>query len=172
MVIPRSVLFSRGARARVKAINICLITPQQTIYDLRTRNVRTRFYTQMHNWLDSRWVKRRLVTACRVIVVGLSHCNWCTITRPPSSKTKTYRGTCSKPMKRQNICMGCYKKNCVISSVHHDLHQGHAQKNTRWLVQFNNVVPQANDLFPCGQRYFEKHFIKMFHWDNMLITCS
>ena len=65
---PRSLLFSRGAAegkwncpgiteggvvltiAQVKAVNICFITPQQTIYHLRTRNVRTRVAaTQMHN---------------------------------------------------------------------------------------------------------------------------
>ena len=36
--------------ARVKAVSICFITPQQTIYHLRTCDVRTRVSdTQMHN---------------------------------------------------------------------------------------------------------------------------
>ena len=50
--------------AWVKIVNICFITFQQTIYHPRTRNVRTRVSdTQMHNWLGSRWVKRRVGTA-------------------------------------------------------------------------------------------------------------
>ena len=44
---------------------------------------------------------------------ALSHGKRCTITRPSSSKTKTYHVTRSKPMKRQNICKGCYNiKHC------------------------------------------------------------
>ena len=47
-VILRAFYFPEAQQ--VKAVNICFITPQQTIYHLRTQNIRTRISdTQMHS---------------------------------------------------------------------------------------------------------------------------
>ena len=79
---PRESEFYNHSTSKIS--HICFITPQQTIYHPRTHTVCTRVLdTQMHNWLGSRWVRRRLGTARLVIVVRLSHSKRCTITRPP-----------------------------------------------------------------------------------------
>ena len=125
--------------ARVKTVNICFITPQTFLntvllcYNPRTTRMQTaKTFTVLHvvscnpKWLQtinlsSSCRNGRLGTARRVLVFGLAHgkpvhyhtANRCTITRPSSSKTKTYHVTRSKPMKRHNICKGCYNiKHC------------------------------------------------------------
>ena len=66
--------------ARVKSVNICFITHQQTINHPRTRNVRARISnTQIHNWLGLRWVKRCLGTARQVLTIAWQT----TCTQPP-----------------------------------------------------------------------------------------